>query len=99
MDAPKIYCTARSEFHACEHEWNYEAHPGDGTDHTCHCGETWVDHRFQRSQKPQLAHVVQSGSWSFSVGLGSCIELGPVFSLWFGHRGLHLPLRWRSWRR
>lgn len=93
-----VYCTAREEYHACKHPWDYDAHPGDGTDHECHCGKVWVDRRYTYAGRPQIAHAVSPG-WAFRIVLGSDPELGPVFSLWIWNRGLHLPLRWFLWWR
>ncbi len=35
--AGKVYCTARHQMHACLFTWQIPGHPGDGTDHECHC--------------------------------------------------------------
>lgn len=92
-----VYCTARDEYHACRHPWDYAAHPGDGTDHDCHCDHSWIDRRYTSAHRPCIAYVVSSG-WKFSISLDSEPEVGPVFAIWFGHRGIHLPLRWRPWK-
>jgi hypothetical protein len=97
MAGPRIYCTSRQDVHACAIPWDYAAHPGDGTDHECDCGFGWIDRRYQKSQKPQLAYLIGEDSWSFSISLDREREVGPVFRLWFGRRGIHLPLRWRPW--
>jgi hypothetical protein len=93
------YCTARQDVHSCHYEWDYGAHPGDATDHECHCEYGWVDQRYQKSQRPQLAYIVEEGAWNFSVALYNAIEIGPALNIWFGRRGIHLPFRWRPWKR
>jgi len=89
------YCTARQGVHICSHEWDYDAHPGDGTDHECHCERTWIDRIYKKSQRPCIASVVGETTWNFSLSLHNSLELGPVFNLWFGRRGIYIPLRWR----
>lgn len=93
------YCTAREGTHACLFRWDYDAHPGDGTDHACHCEYTWVDRRYKKSQRPCITHAIGDTVWYFGINLYRSLELGPVFSLWFGRRGFHVPLRWRPWSR
>lgn len=95
------YCTARCDEHACRLEWLHardHGHPGDGTDHECHCGETWINDQYQDATKPQFSGLVSPGWW-FGGGIYSNLELGPVFQVWFWRRGIHFPLRWRPWRK
>ena len=102
-----MYCVARMNEHACRYEiadpiekrlYDGTEHPGDKTDHECHCGHTWENFHFQDGTRPQIIHMTREGDWQFGIDLWSTLSDGPIFQLYFGKRGIHLPLRWRPWR-
>ena len=99
-----MYCIARIDAHACcqtiddpiaKRLYDTSSHPGDRSDHTCHCGFTWDNMNFADGTRPQITRMTREGDWQFGVSLWSTLSDGPVFQLFFGKRGLHLPLRRR----
>lgn len=102
-----MYCIARMEEHACRYEidspieqrlYDGNSHPGDSTDHECHCGHTWKNVHFQDGTRPQLTHMMRGGDWELGAKIWGTLPDGPVLQIWFGKRGIHIPFRWRPWR-
>ena len=101
-----MYCVARIDEHACCRQiedpigkslYDGAKHPGDHSDHECHCGFAWQNTRYQDGTRPQYTHLMREGDWEFSIRLWSTLLDGAVFQLWGWKRGLHVPFRWLLW--